>query len=449
MKKPLASLFALLLAAQSASAAVISTARVIAPISGVSGAIGTQGVPLHVPFAGPNLGQTPLLVGSSLILNQTPVIRAETAADPAITAPIAAASLQAPKALTVALPKRIPVLPAAQTPLAPLSQLSAGVKLLGQAAQNDVSGTKAGAVLSELFQGQTKQAELGTVTPQIPGGKPTPSNLQPSTQASDVTGRPAADIPTDQQKPRSSLARTFKAGFLGAVVPLLITNVAITVALALGYQLHPNYSTPAGEVAGLAATAMFGVMAAVVAPISEEVVFRKGIMGLFQKAFKKISGEAGAFWIPAILSSLIFVAVHETADPLLFATRFIHSMIISRVFYKEGLPASMAAHGFFNGLLTLPMLLVALLGPTAGGIATLAVTPISLLLALRFWKQLKAQRPERKSGALVNVEVTRKAAFTMAASLMAAFLLLMPNPIWIAGAVGLAIYGFSKKQDHL
>lgn len=437
MKKPLAFLFAVLLAAQSASAAVISTVRIAAPVSGVSGAIGAQSFSYRAPLSGNLLGAAPLLGSPNLALGQAPVVQQHLipVAGPAVLSPVAAPSLvQTPAPIALA------------APTAPLSQLTAGVESLTEAARGDASGVQTQTALTNLFNGQTQRPVSELTVPQAPGG----SGLRPGAQlqparSDSAPKQPGADKPASEPKPRSSLARTFKVGLIGAVVPLLITNVAIAVAVALGYQLHPNYSNPGGEVAGLAAAALFGVMAAVVAPISEEVVFRKGIMGGFRKAFKKVSGEAGAFWIPAILSSLIFVAVHETADPLLFATRFVHSMIISRVFYKEGLPASMVAHGVFNGLLVLPMLLVALLGTTVGGIAALAVTPAAALLALRFWRQLKAQAPERKSGALVNVEVTRQSAFTMAASLLAAFFLLMPNPIWAAGAIGLAIYGFRRK----
>ena len=60
--------------------------------------------------------------------------------------------------------------------------------------------------------------------------------------------------------------------------------------------------------------------ASVMAPISEEVIFRGGLMGGIRNATRRIP-VVGQFWIPAVVSSAVFVAMHDLSDPVLFSTR--------------------------------------------------------------------------------------------------------------------------------
>lgn len=175
------------------------------------------------------------------------------------------------------------------------------------------------------------------------------------------------------------------------------------------------------------------VGAAIMAPISEEALFRGGLQGTLAKISAKI--RLGSFILPAVLTSLIFVALHETSDPVLFGTRFVHAMVLSYVYQKEGILASMAAHGFFNGLLAVSIVLSAVGFPWLG----LAVVPLALIFALRSAKFLRRQKPDMASGAVIPKPMTAAMAVAFAAILGLGYLFLMPNIFWALGAVALII----------
>ena len=118
-------------------------------------------------------------------------------------------------------------------------------------------------------------------------------------------------------------------------------------------------------------------------------------------------------------------------------------MILSRVYYKEGILASMAAHGFFNGLLAMSVVFSALGMPWLG----LAAVPAALYFAWRASKSLRAQKPDIDSGALAPLRLSASVAFIMAAVLLAGYLFLMPNIFWAIGAVALAAKGIMLLRD--
>jgi len=96
-----------------------------------------------------------------------------------------------------------------------------------------------------------------------------------------------------------------------------------------------------------------------------------------------------------------------------------------------------AAHAFFNGLLTLPMVLALLPGPI-GLLANILTLPAIAFLTWRAFKALKAQAPDRASGRIQPLEITALPSLLLAALLLAGYFFLAPNPIWILGAVGYA-----------
>jgi DNA polymerase III delta prime subunit len=106
--------------------------------------------------------------------------------------------------------------------------------------------------------------------------------------------------------------------------------------------------------------------------------------------------------VPAVIVSTLFVALHETSDPLLFSTRFVHAMILAGIYKKEGVLAAMAAHGFFNGLLALSIVFSAIGMPWLG----LLTVPAAIWASIRAAKFLKGQKPEAQSGALTPKPLT-------------------------------------------
>ncbi len=228
------------------------------------------------------------------------------------------------------------------------------------------------------------------------------------------------------------------------MAPLAITAVAVTVAQLLGYQLHPGYHSPMPQQLTIGTVAATMGMAAVLAPVSEEIVFRSGLMGGIRKLTRRIP-LLGEFWIPALVSSAVFVALHELSDPLLFATRLVHSLILSWAWHKEGLPSSIAAHAFFNGILTLPMVFSLLPGP-GPIIAGLLTAALGIVYTWRSIKALKVQRADRASGKVLPFELSSKQALGLAGLLLLGYYLLAHNPIWFLGAVGFGWYALKRKD---
>lgn len=426
-------------------AATVSAVRVAGAGSVVRGVpnlaspatrLGLPNTTLSAPTLTPSLALTPAL-------SVTSGLKASAAVPAAEGLRPEAANLQSVGAF--ARPTTIPsaaALPAAQAPLAtpasPLSQVQQTAQSLGASAAPEAARP----TLDGLFDASRAPAAADLSVAGREGKTAAPlarTQVQPTRRSFWGPSRP------QQDKPRSEFSRSLKVGFIGAVLPLIVTFVSITVAQLLGYELHPNYGNPSEGVVTIVQAGLFAVMAAFAAPISEEVVFRAGVMKALRGAFGWVP-KLGAYVIPAVLSSALFVVIHETADPLLMATRFVHALVLAHIYHKEGLPASMAAHGFFNGLLTMPLLLTAILGPAIGGIASLALTPLSLYLAYRFWKQVKGQKADKDAGTLVPFRFSKAQATWLAIALFAAFVLLQANPIWLAGGVGLLIYRYQQKD---
>lgn len=374
-----------------------------------------------------------------------------TAAAPAL-APTVVPELTAAQAALVA-PRALAALPAAND--APGEQtVIAGVETaftrLQGAKENGAAPT--GAVLDELYEGFVRKGAANDA-PSVTGSVSAAPALAPATAKTAA----AADGPRwvfndakPADAPKTSWKRTLSVGLLAAVVPLVLTGVIVGVAQAFGYDLHPNYSSPAegiGATPSVASALVLTAAAAVMAPVSEEIVFRAGLQGGLAKLTKFL--RMGSFWIPAVLSSLVFVAVHETADPVLFTTRFLHAMILAYAFKKEGIMSSMAAHAFFNGILTLPLLAAALAGvlpldPTASGLVALSgilAGGAGLIYAsVKAFKYLRAQRGDVASGAVVAKPFELRHGVAAAVLLFIGFFMLMPNPFWLAGLIGLVFW---------
>lgn len=376
------------------------------------------------PSAGLQAGLIPALTPSPA-LAPVPVAHAAAANDaaPALVAPTALKAAAVPAA---AAPAK------AAAPAAALSVLRTGTNALAVAAKTGAAEAPQ-AALDGLFEGSAARPDALAVSARSAASDA--PRLDPSRGPAQGP-RWVKTLRAPGEAPATSIKRTLSVGFLAAVVPIAITMVAVAVAQLFGYTLHPNYHGPsAGEVPTILSALALWVGAAVMAPISEEAIFRGGLQKKISQLTAKL--HIGSFIIPATITSFIFVALHETSDPVLFATRFVHAMILSQVYHKEGILASMAAHGFFNGLLALSVVFSALGLPWLG----LAVVPAALYFALRAAKSLRAQKPDIDSGALAPKRLSASVAFVMAALLLAGYLFLMPNIFWAIGAVALAVKG--------
>jgi len=354
----------------------------VGPIGGVGASINGVGA---TAFALPSASlQTGLVPSISPSITLTPVVSAPASLDGAVSAaPVAAApvfSALTPAALAAAAPAA-----KSAAPVKALSALAAGGSSIVAAAK-DVSADAPRVALDGLFEGVVAKPEALAVSVQsAPSDSP---RLAPSDRAPVKGPRWVKTFlgPKDGA-PRTSIKRTLSVGFLAAVIPIAFTMVTVVAAQLLGYEMHPNYQGPsAGDAPTILQAAALWIGAAVMAPVSEEAIFRGGLQGRLARLSAKV--RLGSFVAPAIITSLIFVALHETSDPVLFATRFAHAMVLSYVFQKEGILAAMAAHGFFNGLLALSIVLAAAGAPWL----TLLAVPASIYFALKSRKVLTPVR---------------------------------------------------------
>lgn len=366
---------------------------------------------------------------------------------PAITAPSAIATLNPAAAATepygeeVSLPHAVrkgPVVPAAATPekaAAPVPAISAlrsgGAALTAAAKSGSVDAPRV--ALDGLFEGSAARPETLAVSARSAASDS--PRLEPSESREPAKGPRWVGFRGPEDAPRSTLKRTFAVGVLGAVAPLVFTMVTVSVAQLLGYHLHPNYTSPVGAaVPGLVQALAIWAGAAIMAPVSEEAIFRGGLQGgILARISAKL--KLGSFVVPAIITAVAFTALHETSDPVLFGTRLAQALLLSWVYKKEGILASMASHGIFNGLLAITLVFTAMGAP----LLSLAVAPLVIAAVLKARAYLKAQKPEIASGAVAPVRLSAAVSVALAALLAAGYFLIMPNIVWPVGAVALLI----------
>jgi len=416
------------LAPYQAAAQTLGAARVaapVAPIGAASASINALG------------GAASLLPSASLQTGLVPSL-APSAAPSALRAEgLPVISVVSAAALQTAVAPAAFVAPA--SPIA-LSALRVGGATLSAAAK-DAPTEAPRAALDGLFEGANFRPDsLAVAARSAASDAP---RLDPSA-ARDAAKGPrwvkTFRAPDASPSTSFSIKRTFSVGFLAAIVPITFTMITVAVAQMLGHELHPNYKGPMGtETMTIVQAVAVWVGAAVMAPISEEAIFRGGLQGRLAKLGAKL--HLGSFVAPAVITSLIFVALHETSDPVLFATRFAHAMVLSYVYQKEGILASMAAHGFFNGLLALSIVLSAMGMPWLG----LAVVPLALFFSVKAAKLIRKQKPAKASGDLAPMPMTKTMAVAFAVLLMLGYFLLMPNIFWALGAAALIYFAVRAK----
>ncbi|MBI5239656.1 MAG: CPBP family intramembrane metalloprotease [Elusimicrobia bacterium] len=424
-----------------AMAAVVVQQRGAAasPVSGQVGALrtagtGSLGTTLQAPGA--------LSLQGSLSLTPAPGVKAQAVIPGASrAAPDIAAPAQMARVSPIAAPAQTPGIAAADAPTA-LGGLAQGVERIETGSRQDGSAQDQRQAIDELFLGKGLLAPADVAASPLasqPSGLEPPARLgAPSLKA------PAVLLSPEGTKPERSLKRTLRVGWLAAIAPIAFTFLCVTVAQALGYALHPGYQSPTPSIITPQTVAATFGMAAVLAPVSEEMVFRSGLIGGIRKLTKRVP-LLGEFWIPALVSSVIFVALHELSDPLLFFTRLVHSLVLSWAYHKEGLPSSIAAHAFFNGLLTLPLVFALLPGP-GPIIAGVLAAALGILYTWRSIKSLRAQRADRASGKVLPFELSSKQSLWLAGLLLLGYYLLAHNPIWFLGAMGYAWSALKRKD---
>jgi membrane protease YdiL (CAAX protease family) len=424
-----------------AMAAVVA-AQNGAAVSPVSGQVGAFRAPGAASLGTDLQAPASLSLQGALSLTPAPGVKTQTVVP---GAPAAATPMETPPPKATAVLLSPQGTPAVQAPAAPaqtaIDRLAQSVERIETGSRQGGSAQDQRQAIDELFLGRSLFAP-GEVAAAPPADAHVNALAPARHDAVNPRGPPTISQ-TQPQQPKRSIFRSLRVGWLAAVAPIAFTFLCVAVAQALGYVLHPGYQSPAPSVINPRTAASTFGMAAVLAPVSEELVFRSGLMGGLQKLFKRVP-LAGEFWLPALLSSAIFVALHELSDPLLFGTRLVHSMVLSWAWHKEGLASSVAAHAFFNGLLTLPMVFSLLPGP-GPIIAAVLTAALGIFYTWRSVKTLKAERADRASGKILPFEISSRQALGLAGLLIAGYYLLAHNPIWFLGAIGFGWYALKRK----
>jgi membrane protease YdiL (CAAX protease family) len=218
--------------------------------------------------------------------------------------------------------------------------------------------------------------------------------------------------------PRQSLLRSARAGLVVGVIGVALEYAIHFTALFLGYQFHPSYrGVQTIVISSLWDVARVASSSAIFMPIAEEVVFRAGLIGVFSWLGAKVAdNKLMKVYLPALAGSLVFVGLHENADPLSFGIRLVLSLLLSAVYQKEGLMASIAAHMTNNLIPTAGIVGQWLLGPGAWGWQTFLILGAFAALA---YKALKAEGPSGSARAVTPREALILAALTLAGIFLA------------------------------
>ncbi|MFC1679606.1 lysostaphin resistance A-like protein [Elusimicrobiota bacterium] len=399
--------------------------------TGLGSAIPTLNAPLTRPGIS---GATPLV---------SPALRT-----PAGISPVSTVPESLPHVSKAALPATTPKTVSRAVTRSGLVQQAGRIR---KVAAQDRTGVRASSSISRFFDGTParRAAESGPVLGRQNAGRQ--SGLR--SRSSETKGRNAAVPQPD--KPKRGLKRSYKVGLVGAAVGLTFTLIIPAIAAALGYDFHSNYAGPSlGEGASIVGLVRLVLAVVVMAPIAEEVIFRGGILGGLTGLGKKIAkNKFVSFWLPAVISAVIFAVVHETADPVLLTARTLGALVFAWVYHKEGIHASIAMHGFNNAFAMSGLVGYALFGPVGATVTTLGMLLIGGIMIWRSARSLNRQKEDRKAGRIQPYPLTYKSALVLAAILVFGVMFVSLSPLtsvlWMIGAGALFFYaGLKKPKPH-
>ncbi|MBI5200222.1 MAG: CPBP family intramembrane metalloprotease [Elusimicrobia bacterium] len=378
---------------------------------GAAGVAGTPGAAVSGPAAALSLGPMPTAPVTT--------IRAVSGSR-AGTAPVARTQAAlAPLSPAIVSPSRSPIASAAvEETVAAAPVAGTAIQRAAPAAKNEsltirVRTPDAAAAIADQkafydrsIRGQGESEVRGTAGADRPLGLSGRGPSEPAAKAE----------PPAPETPRSHWSRSAKVGYVASWLLMAVNFGFPVIADALGLAQNTTYQPPplpSFTIAGVTALMLF---IAGMAPVAEEGLFRGGVMTAVRNKFGRLK-RVGQFWLPAIVSALLFVPLHEMSDPVTMAVYAAISLTLSRLYYKEGIYASIAAHSFYNFQLGLFLLASLFKVSLAFPALLLGVTGLPLLfLAAR---DLWAQRADRVAGRVVPYAVTPNAARMIASGLVA------------------------------
>jgi membrane protease YdiL (CAAX protease family) len=300
--------------------------------------------------------------------------------------------------------------------------------------------------------GTSAQAGAGTLLRIFHGSRPAGGPLAVAgVESSNKPALLAASASSSRQAlppaPRSSLSRSLKFGWLVGAGSAALSLIQ-PFAEWLGYVSRSNYDLSFLE---KMAPGEFVFTTTILAPITEEIIFRSLAIGLPVYLLSKFAPnhkKSIAVGV-SLAASVLFTVIHETSDPLLIALRMVMAFGFAWTYLREGLTSSMAAHAANNGLLALTLLVkphALALNPL--GLAAAAASIIAGAAAVyRSWKDIRKERADRREGLISRYDITLDDALAMSWILMLGSAFLFPKALLIASAFGFLIPNAVEIRD--
>ncbi|MFH1724684.1 MAG: CPBP family intramembrane glutamic endopeptidase [Elusimicrobiota bacterium] len=201
------------------------------------------------------------------------------------------------------------------------------------------------------------------------------------------------------------LWRAVRVGFVAAVAGYVFVELIMLTAPEALLQISPNYASrdplPGGTSSLGDMALMLGAMLSsrIIFPTIEEIWIRGIVFASLHRVFGWRGGSLIlSYWIPALITTAIWVPLHETASPVHIVLRAFFSMLMCYVFFREGLLACIFSHIFHNTPGYLTRGAGAILGDRLHMRVDYALFFASILLALMWTNRIfREKRPVRFS----------------------------------------------------
>ena len=141
---------------------------------------------------------------------------------------------------------------------------------------------------------------------------------------------------------KASTTEAIGWGIIGFFMVFVGQMIGVAIELAIGIEAGSENTATLVEIAKMAPAMIFVI--AIIGPILEEFVFRRVVFGSFI--------QTQGFWLSAIISSVVFAAIHFEFTHILLYT--ICGLIFAFLYYKtKRLLTSIVAHVLLNSFVSI------------------------------------------------------------------------------------------------
>ncbi len=226
--------------------------------------------------------------------------------------------------------------------------------------------------------------------------------------------------------------RWLTAAISATAVVVAVKAVVIVLSPTAALEAPTNYEAwGLGHGADFADAFRFLIRGGLLAPIAEEAIFRGAFLGSGWALLRRIRiPNAAAFWCAAIPVSLLFVCLHETANPTFIWIRMSGALALAWVYRIGGLRAAVAMHAIGNSFWA--SLIIA--DTFFGYDGMLAVIALAAMIGCT---SLRRSQSDFSTGREPAPELEARPALSMALILLAGSLSVGGSPLYTLAAVGL------------